>query len=52
MIKLAYVNFWKDPTNDNYFTDFINENIDTVQIVNYNDNPDILISSINGDINM
>ena len=52
MIKLAYVNFWKDPTNDNYFTDFINENIDTVQIVNYNDNPDILISSINGDINI
>ena len=52
MITLSYVNFWKDPTNDNYFTDFINENIDNVQIVNYNDNPDILIASINGDINI
>jgi hypothetical protein len=52
MITLAYVNFWKDPTNDNYFTEFINENINSVKIVNYNDNPDILIASINGDINI
>ena len=52
MITLAYINFWKDPTNDNYFTEFINENIDSVKIVNYYEHPDILISSINGDINI
>lgn len=52
MIKLAYVNFWKDPTNDNYFTHFINKNIDNVQIVNYNNNPDILIASVFGGINI
>jgi len=52
MITLSYVNFWKDPTNDNYFTQFINKNIDNVQIVNYNNNPDILIASVFGGINI
>ena len=52
MITLAYINFWKDPTNDNYFTKFINENIDSVKIVNYDETPDILISSVFGDINI
>ena len=52
MITLSYVNFWKDPTNDNYFTHFINKNIDNVQIVNYNNNPDILIASVFGSINI
>ena len=52
MITLSYVNFWKDSTNDNYFTQFINKNIDNVQIVNYNNNPDILIASVFGGINI
>ena len=52
MITVSYVNFWKGPTNDNYFTHFINKNIDTVQIVNYNNNPDILIASVFGSINI
>jgi len=52
MITLSYVNFWKDPTNDNYFTQFINKNIDNFQIVNYNNNPDILIASVFGGINI
>ena len=51
MITLSYINFWDINVNDNYFTEFINENIDTVQIVNYNTNPDILIASVFGDIN-
>jgi hypothetical protein len=50
MIKLAYINFWKDPTNDSYFTHFIEENIDKVQIVSPQDNPDILIASCMGGI--
>ena len=52
MITVSYVNFWKGPTNDNYFTHFINKNIDTVQIINYNNNPDILIASVFGSINI
>jgi hypothetical protein len=52
MITLSYVNFWKDPTNDSYFTVFISENIGLVKIINYTDNPDILIASVNGDINI
>jgi hypothetical protein len=51
MIRLAYINFWKDPTNDSYFTNFISENIDQVQIVDPGDSPDILIASCMGDIN-
>jgi hypothetical protein len=27
MITIAYINYWKDPHNDNYFTKFIEENI-------------------------
>ena len=50
MISLAYINFWEDPNNDDYFTVFIEKNIDKVRLVNYNENPDILISSVNGDI--
>lgn len=51
MIKLAYINFWKDPTNDSYFTHFIAENIGQVQVVDPNDKPDMLIASCMGDIN-
>ena len=50
MITLAYINFWEDPNNDNYFTIFVEKNIGEVRLVNYNENPDILISSVNGDI--
>jgi alpha(1,3/1,4) fucosyltransferase len=51
MIRLAYINFWKDPTNDSYFTHFISENLGQVQVVDPGDNPDILIASCIGDIN-
>jgi len=52
MITVAYVNFWDKNHNDFYLTKFIEINIGNVKIVNYNNNPDILISSINGDINI
>ena len=52
MITIAYINFWKDPENDTYFTDFININIGQVKLVNYNENPDILIASCSGNINI
>ena len=51
MIKLAYINFWRDPHNDSYFTKFIQENIGLVKLVKPTDNPDILISSCMGNIN-
>lgn len=51
MITLAYVNFWKQPHNEMYFTKFIIENIGPVKIVNPNDYPDILIASCMGNIN-
>lgn len=50
MIKISYINFWRDPHNDNYFTKFIEHNIGKVIVVNNNDNPDILISSCMGNI--
>ena len=52
MITLAYVNFWNTNYNEFYLTKFIDINIDNVKIINYNENPDILISSINGNINI
>lgn len=51
MITIAYINYWKDPHNDNYFTHFIKENIGLIKTVYPNDNPDILISSCMGNIN-
>lgn len=50
MITIAYINYWKDPHNDNYFTKFIEENIGPVQKVNAHENPDILIASCMGNI--
>lgn len=51
MIKIAYVNFWKDPNNDRWFTKFIKVNIDNDIIeVSLNDAPDILISSVFGNV--
>ena len=53
MIKIAYINFWKDPYNDTYFDYFIKNNLNCNIIkVKYNENPDILISSVNGNINI
>lgn len=51
MITIAYINYWNDPHNDNYFTKFIEENIGPVKKVNPTENPDILIASCMGNIN-
>jgi alpha(1,3/1,4) fucosyltransferase len=52
MIKtIAYINYWNDPHNDNYFTKFIEENIGPVKKVNPKEIPDILIASCMGNIN-
>jgi hypothetical protein len=51
MITISYINFWEDPTNDSYFTKFINYNIGETKLVKSNENPDILIASVFGDIN-
>lgn len=51
MIKLSYVNYWKEDSHNSYLTKFIEHNIGEVVIVNNHDSPDILISSCMGDIN-
>ena len=51
MITIAYINYWNDSHNDNYFTKFIEENIGPVKNVNPTENPDILIASCMGNIN-
>jgi len=51
MITIAYINFWEDPSNDSYFTKFINYNIGETKLIKSNENPDILIASVFGDIN-
>jgi alpha(1,3/1,4) fucosyltransferase len=51
MITISYINYWNDPHNDNYFTNFIKENIGPVKKINPEKNPDILIASCMGDIN-
>ena len=51
-IKIAYINFWKDSFNDKYLSNFIKNNLDcNIFHVNYKENPDILIASVNGNIN-
>jgi hypothetical protein len=51
MVKLAYVNFWKEHANDSYFTKFISFHLkENVQIVSSTANPDILIASVFGSI--
>ena len=50
MITLAYINYWNDSNNDNYFTKFIEENIGPVKRVNPTENPDVLIASCMGNI--
>lgn len=51
LIRIAYINFWVDPKNDSYLTQFISENIGSVELVRFNENPDLLIASCFGDIN-
>lgn len=51
MITISYINFWEDPTNDSYFTKFVAHNIGEVKLVKPNEDPDILIASVFGDIN-
>lgn len=51
MITIAYINYWKDPHNDNYLTKFIETNICKVKSVGVTENPDILIASCMGNIN-
>lgn len=52
MITVAYINFWKDPNNDRYFSRFIEHNIGPVKEIDYRNNPDILIASCCGNINI
>jgi hypothetical protein len=51
MITIAYINYWTDQHNDNYFTKFIEENIGQVKKVKIHESPDILIASCMGNIN-
>lgn len=51
MIKISIINFWKDVDNDMFFVNFMRKNIDKdVKIVPYNEYPDILLSSVFGNI--
>jgi len=56
MITIAYVNFWGQEINnvqDWWLSEFVKYNIDNdTKIVNYNENPDILIASCFGNINI
>ena len=49
-ITIAYVNYWQDPKNDKYFSKFIESNIGSCKLVLPNDNPDILVASVFGNI--
>jgi len=53
-IKIAYINYWNDPFNDTFFDYFIkiNLNCNIIIKVNYHEIPDILIASVNGNINI
>lgn len=50
-VKIAYVNFWKDTDNDKYLSEFIKQFVN-IEHVEYNCNPDILISSCNGNFSI
>ena len=52
VLKIAYINFWKDSENDTYLTDFISHNIEETIVVSPEDNPDILVSSVMGPIEL
>lgn len=51
MLKISIINFWKDADNDMFFIEFIRRNIDeNIKIVHYTEHPDILLSSVFGNI--
>lgn len=52
MIKVSYVNFWCDPTNDRYLSNFISKNIEEVIEVHPLNDPDVIFFSCFGDINL
>jgi len=52
-ITISYINFWVDPYNDKYLSEFIKFNIDPdIKHVNFNNNPDILICSVGKEIDL
>ena len=51
IIKIAYVNYWGEDEQRHYLTEFIEHNIGKVKIVDKHEYPDLLISSVYGDIN-
>lgn len=50
MIRISYLNYWKDPYNDRWLSHFIKENIGDVVHVSPDTNPDILICSVCGNV--
>ena len=52
MITIAYINIWQDNPNNYYFTNFFKYYLNDIKIVNYYENPDILIASCTGNINI
>ena len=50
MITVSYINFWKDPSNDRWLSNFISNNIGPIKHVQPNTNPDILICSVCGNV--
>ena len=51
MIRIAYTNFWRDPRNDRWLSQFINKTIECVTEVSIHDDPDILVGSCFGPMN-
>lgn len=52
MITISYMNFWTDPVNDKYFSDFIHNFTNcTINHICHTNHPDILICSCVGNIN-
>lgn len=47
-LSIAYVNFWTDPLNDRWLSRFIEHHLGTVEHVEPDQNPDILIASVFG----
>ena len=52
MITISYINIWYEEPNDYYFTHFLKYYLNDIKVINYNENPDILIASVSGDINI
>lgn len=50
MIRVSYMNFWRDPTNDKYLSRFLSKNIEEVIEVHPLSNPDVIFFSCFGEI--